>query len=81
MSEDIIVQSGELRMFLLILTIVAFLIYISGKKLGLKKAIVLISIYFVFLLYIIGRSYDLEFTTTFAEFLNKIVELIAIQWI
>lgn len=81
MSEDIIVQSGELRMFLLILTIVAFLIYISGKKLGLRKAIVLISIYFVFLLYIIGRSYDLEFTTTFAEFLNKIVELIAIQWI
>lgn len=80
MSPEIIVQSGELRMFLLILTIVAFIIYLSGKKLGLSKAIALISIYFVFLLYIIGRSYEVEFLKTFAEFLNKIVELIAIKW-
>jgi len=80
MSHDIILQSGELRMFLLLLTVIAFVIYLSGKKLGLRKAIALSSIYFVFLLYIIGRSYDMEFTNTFAEFLNNIVDLMAIKW-
>lgn len=80
MSPDIIEQSGELRMFLLILTIVAFIIYLSGKKLGVGKAIALISIYFIFLLYIIGRSEGVEITNSIAEFLNKIVNLIAIKW-
>lgn len=80
MSPEIIEQSGELRMFLLILTIVAFIIYLSGKKLGVGKAIALISIYFIFLLYIIGRSEGVELTNSIAEFLNKIVNLIAIKW-
>lgn len=80
MSPEIIEQSGELRMFLLILTIVAFVIYLSGKTLGMGKAIALSSIYFVFLLYIIGRSEGVEFTNAIAEFLNRIVDLIAIKW-
>jgi len=80
MSPDIIEQSGELRMFLLILTIIAFIIYLSGKKLGLAKAFALISIYFIFLIYIIGRSEGVEITNSIAEFLNKIVNLIAIKW-
>lgn len=80
MSHDIIVQSGELRMFLLILTVVAFIIYLSGKKLGLGKAIALISIYFVFLLYIIGRSFGWPLTEDFAESLHRIVDLMSINW-
>jgi len=80
MTPDIIEQSGELRMFLLILTIVAFVIYLSGKKLGVGKAIALISIYFIFLLYIIGRSENIEMTNSVADFLNQIVNLIAIKW-
>lgn len=80
MSPDIILQSGELRMFLLILTVVAFIIYLSGKKLGIGKAFALISIYIVFLLYIIGRSQNVELTNTIAEFLLKVVDLIAIKW-
>lgn len=80
MSPEIIEQSGELRMFLLILTIVAFVIYLSGKKLGIVKAIALSSIYFIFLLYIIGRSEGVEITNSVAEYLNDIVNLIAIDW-
>jgi cation:H+ antiporter len=80
MSPDIILQSGELRMFLLILTIVAFVIYLSGKKLGLGKAIALISIYIVFLMYIIGRSENVAITNSIAEYLLQIVDLIAIKW-
>jgi len=81
MSPEIILQSGELRMFLLILTIVAFFIYLSGKSLGLAKGIALISIYFVFLLYIIGRSENVAITETIAHYLLKVVDLIAIKWI
>ncbi len=80
MSPDIILQSGELRMFLLILTVVAFVIYLSGKKLGIGKAFALISIYIIFLFYIIGRSQDVAITNTIAEFLLKVVDLIAIKW-
>lgn len=80
MSPDIILQSGELRMFLLILTVIAFIIYLSGKKLGLAKAFALISIYVIFLLYIIGRSENIAITNDIAEFLLKIVDLIAIKW-
>lgn len=80
MSPEIILQSGELRMFLLILTVVAFIIYLSGKKLGLGKAIALIAIYIVFLLYIIGRSEGVEITNQIAEYLLYVVDIIAIQW-
>lgn len=80
MSHEIILQSGELRMFLLILTVVAFIIYLSGKKLGIGKAIALIGIYVVFLLYIIGRSENVEITNQIAGFLLEIVDLISIKW-
>lgn len=80
MSPEIILQSGELRMFLLILTVVAFIIYLSGKSLGIGKAIALISMYIVFLLYIIGRSEGVEITNQIAGFLLEIVDLIAIKW-
>lgn len=80
MSPEIIMQSGELRMFLLILTVVAFVIYISTKKLGIGSALSLISIYIVFLLYIIGRSEGVEITNTIGHYLNSIVEMISIKW-
>jgi cation:H+ antiporter len=81
MSPDIILQSGELRMFLLVLTIVAFIIYLSGKSLGLGKAVALISIYLIFILYIIGRSEGYEITNVIAEYLLKIVDFIAVKWV
>jgi cation:H+ antiporter len=81
MSPEIISQSGELRMLLLILTIVAFLIYLTGKSLGLGRALALISIYFVFILYIIGRSEEVEITNYISEYLNQMVQLISIQWL
>lgn len=80
MSPEIILQSGELRMFLLILTVVAFIIYLSGKSLGIGKAIALISMYIVFLLYIIGRSEGVEITNQIADFLLTIVDFIAVKW-
>ncbi len=81
MSPEVILQSGELRMFLLILTVIAFAIYLFNKKLGLGTAISLISIYVIFLVYIIGRSEGVEITNTIAHYLNKVVELISINWI
>ncbi|MCK5775066.1 MAG: sodium:calcium antiporter [Bacteroidales bacterium] len=81
MSPEVVAQSGELRMFLLLLTIVAFGIYMTKNGLGVKKGIALISIYIIFLLYIIGRSEGVEITNTIAHYLNYVVDLIAINWI
>lgn len=80
MSPEIVLQSGELRMFLLILTVLAFTIYISAKKLGVWQALVLIGFYFIFLLYIIGRAYDYEIANNIAEYLVKIVDKLSIKW-
>jgi len=81
MSPDVVSQSGELRMFLLLLTIVAFGIYMTKNGLGVVKGIALIGIYVVFIVYIVGRSEGIEITNTIAYYLNQVVDLIAIKWI
>ncbi len=80
MSPDTILESSELRMFLLLLTVVAFVIYLSGKTMGLKKAIALSGIYIFFLVYIIGRSEDVAITNTIAEYILQMVDAISFKW-
>jgi len=81
MSPEVVAQSGELRMFLLLLTIIAFGIYMTKNGLGIGKGVALISIYVIFLVYIVGRSEGVGITDTIAGYLNYVVDLIAIKWI
>ncbi len=81
MSPQVVAQSGELRMFLLLLTIIAFGIYMTKNGLGVVKGVALISIYVVFIVYIVGRSEGVAITNTIAYYLNQVVDLIAIKWI
>lgn len=81
MSPQVVAQSGELRMFLLLLTIIAFGIYMTKNGLGVLKGVALISIYVVFIVYIVGRSEGVAITNTIAYYLNQVVDLIAIKWI
>lgn len=76
MSEEVIKQSGELRMLLLIVTIMAFLIFISGKVIGKFKAFLLLLIYVFFVAYIVGRSFEVPIVNSLSEALTQIVEFI-----
>ena len=73
MSPDIIDMSSELRLLLLILTIIALIIFTTGKYMGRAKAIILLSIYVFFVIYIVGRARGNELALTFADWLVSIV--------
>jgi cation:H+ antiporter len=72
MTPEIIHSSGELRVFLLLITIVVFFVFTSGKRIGLNKAYILIGLYFLFVLYIVGRNINHPIAVTFGEFLRSI---------
>ena len=73
MHQETIEQSSELRMLLLLLTIVAFGIYIMKQKIGALQAYMLLGIYGIFTLYVIGRGADHPIALQVAEFLRSIV--------
>ena len=75
MNEEVVMLSAELRMLLLLMTIVVFAIFIIGRRVGAKKAYMLLFIYLLFILYVIGRSTGHEFTMKVASFLRFLVEL------
>ncbi len=56
MPEEIVRQSTELRFLLWLLTIVVVILFISGKYLGKRKAYLLLSMYGIFIVYVVGRG-------------------------
>ncbi len=78
MHAETIAQSSELRMLLLILTILAYGIYTLRKSLNLIEAYILLGMYFVFTLYVIGRGAENPIALNIAEFLQSIVSFLNI---
>ncbi len=84
MAPETIEQSGELRMSLLILTVVAFFIYFLGQrdrstgvprvKLHKPRAFLLLSLYVAYVGYVIGRGMDASWTQPITDFLRKLLE-------
>jgi Ca2+/Na+ antiporter len=79
MTPIIMELSSELRMLLLILTIITIAIYIIGKGLGLVKAIMLLLLYAIFTLYIVGVSSGHHFAVEIAHFLRDLVFALRLQ--
>ena len=90
MSEEVVQQSGELRLLLLVLTIVGFFVYFIGRRgidangnqyveMKRNKAVLLLVIYGGFVLYIVGRSQNnplaQNISDTLQEFLTYIPSL------
>ena len=61
---------------LIILTFIAFVIYISRTKLGGMSAFLLLLIYVAFTLFILGKSIDAEFSNEISSFLTSVNEVI-----
>ncbi len=79
MPEDLISLSAELRFLLLILTVIAVFVYTTGKFMGKGKALLLLGIYFLFILYIVGRSAGNPLAAEVAEVLLGILEVVGIR--
>jgi len=78
MHQEIIEMSSELRMLLLILTILAVSIYVFSKRINLRHAVFLLGLYGIFSIYVVGRGLENEFTAEIAEVLQKLVSYINI---
>lgn len=89
MSPKVARQSGELRLLLLALTIVRFFVYYVGKRgtasngtpyveMRRGKAILLLSIYGLFVLYIIALSQHWEFDEMLSDKLQVVLKTLPV---
>jgi cation:H+ antiporter len=77
MDPTIVEFSSELRILLLVFTILAFFVYYIGKYMGKIKAFILLSMYILFTAYICGRSLDASWAQEISDVLRNIANLIA----
>lgn len=78
MPPEIIDLSSELRFLLLILTVLAVIIFTTGRFMGKGKAFILLSIYFLFVTYIVARGSDNELAGSIADWLVSVVRFFRI---
>lgn len=76
MPAELLAQSTELRLLLLLLTVGAFVIFISGQRIGWKKGLMLTVLYLFFLIYILGRSIEWAWTIQLSERLMQLWHVI-----
>jgi cation:H+ antiporter len=87
MSPEIAHQSGELRLMLLVLTIVGFFVYFVGKRgqnsngvqyveMKRGKAFLLLAIYLGFVVFVIGRSVQAPWAETISAWVGEVLKLI-----
>ncbi|GAB4250226.1 MAG: sodium:calcium antiporter [Ekhidna sp.] len=74
MPPEIVDLSSELRLLLWLLTVLAVIIFTSGKYFGKGKSMLLLGIYVLFVVYIVGRGSGSELAQSIADFLVSIVK-------
>ena len=77
MDPTVVEFSSELRILLLVFTILAFFVYYIGKYMGKIKAYILLSMYILFTAYICGRSLDASWAQEISDVLRNIANLSA----
>ncbi len=73
MNVAVVHNVSEIRVLLVVLTILAFLIYIIGQYMGRLKALLLLALYLVFTAYILGRAQEVAFVDEIAWYLRFLV--------
>lgn len=74
MPPEIVDLSSELRFLLWILTVLAVVIFTSGDYFGKRKSYLLLSIYVLFVTYIVARGSGNEFAQSIADWLVSVVK-------
>lgn len=78
MPPEIVDLSSELRFLLWLLTVVAVVIFTSGNYFGKRKSYLLLTIYVLFVLYIVGRGSGNEIAQSIADWLVSVVKFFRI---
>ena len=78
MPPELVDLSSELRFLLWLLTVLAVIIFTSGNYLEKRKSYLLLSIYVLFVLYIVGRGSGNEFAQSIADWLVSVVKFFKI---
>ena len=73
MNPLVVDDITELRVLLVILTIVAFFVYLIGKGMGRIKAVLLLLIYALFTFYILSKAYEMAWALEVGEVLKGLV--------
>ena len=76
MDPTVVEFSSELRILLLVFTILAFFVFYIGKYMSKIKAFILLSMYILFTAYICGRSFDASWAQEISDVLSNIANLI-----
>ena len=76
MPPEVVDLSLELRFLLWLLTIVAILIFTSGPYMGRNKAMILLGIYVLFVVYVVGRGSGQEWAQNIADGLLSLVHFL-----
>jgi len=63
---------SELRIYLFLLTMIAFLFLLFSNHLSLWSGLFLIGVYLLFVVYIYGKAYELEYAKVISEYLSII---------
>ncbi len=79
MPPEMVDMSSELRFLLWLLTVLVLLIFIVGNKIGKSKAFLLLGLYFLFVLYVIGRGSGNEYAQGLADWLVSVVRWFSIN--
>jgi len=74
MPPEIVDLSSELRFLLWLLTVLAVVIFTSGDYFGKGKSYLLLSIYILFVVYVVGRGSGNEFAQSIADWLVGVVK-------
>lgn len=73
MAPETIENITELRVILLISTIIAFLIYVIGDGMGKLKAVLLLAIYIMFTFFIASKAYETQWAIDFGIFIRSLI--------
>lgn len=73
MSQEMVDLSSELRFLLWLLTALVLAIFITGGYIGKFKAAILLTMYLLFVLYVVGRGSGSEFAQNIADWLVSVV--------
>jgi hypothetical protein len=76
MTQEIIDMSGELRVLLWLLTIIVFFIFFLGRYMGTAKSYALLILYGLFLLYVVGLSFEHPIVMELSTFLREMLHAI-----
>lgn len=79
MPPEMVDLSSELRFLLWLLTLIVLIIFVLGGYIGRLKAVVLLVMYFLFVLYVIGRGTDNALAQGIADWLVSVVRWFSIS--